>query len=482
MTANSQDKAKGTESPFNINDHFNELMKSVGLDPADTGGSITFVGEDPIMESRIRLGAAYSIPYMGTAAAAAMIWKMRTGRGQDLKIDLRKAIHYIADIPWSTLNGRPYPLPSRRRCPYDRRELPDERRTPLLSDRFLSRHERRWSEFLGCPPTKEAIAAKIAEWNALDLETACNARGLVGGMVRTIEEWANTECGQQLAQTPVIEITKIGDSKPEPFAPGAKRPLSGLRVLCNTHEIAGTAIGRTLAEQGADVLQTTSPDEFFHDHIYLEAGVGLRQAYVDIKKPDELEVMYNLLKDADVFAENFRHMGEHGLSPETVAAKRPGIIYVSAHGVTHHGAWAGRGAFDPLSHPDDRHCRFGRDAGRSEVSALRLVERCHQRHLWDARRLRRAHSQGKGRRQFHLVRVSLCRCSMWYGTLGFLDRGDTKRDGEQHKLIDPDMFEAETPLGFLRRPAPCVEFSETKGYWADPVLRYRGSDKPEWRK
>ena len=77
----------------------------------------------------------------------------------------------------------------------------------------------------------------------------------------------------------------------------------------------------------------------------------MRQAYVDIKNPPELEVMYNLLKDADVFAENFRHMGEHGLSPETVAAIRPGIVYVSAHGVTHHGAWAGRGAFDPLSIP-----------------------------------------------------------------------------------------------------------------------------------
>jgi hypothetical protein len=70
---------------------------------------------------------------------------------------------------------------------------------------------------------------------------------------------------------------------------------------------------------------------------------------------------------------------------------------------------------------------------------------------------------------------------VWYGTLGFLDRSDTKRDGEQHQLIQPDMFEAKTPLGLLRRPAPCVEFSETKGYWADPMLRYRGSDKPEWR-
>ena len=43
---------------------------------------------------------------------------------------------------------------------------------------------------------------------------------------------------------------------------------------------------------------------------------------------------------------------------------------------------------------------------------------------------------------------------MWYGTLGFLDKTNLKRDGEQHQRIQLDMFEAETPLGFLRRPAP----------------------------
>jgi hypothetical protein len=321
---------------------------------------------------------------------------------------------------------------------------------------FYPSDERRWSEFLGCPPTKEAVAAKIAHWNALDLETEGNARGLVGGTVRTIEEWAATECGQQLAQTPVIEITKIGDSKPEPFAPGAERPLSGLRVLCNTHEIAGTAVGRTLAEQGADVLQTTAPTEFFHDHIYLEAGVGLRQAYVDIKNPAELAVMDNLLRDADVFAENVRHMGEHGLSPQALAEMRPGVVYVSAHGVTHHGAWAERGAFDPLAIPmtgiaalegtldAPKYPPFGllNDVLTGIFGALAAY----------AALIRRAKEGGS-----YLVRVSLCRCSMWYGTLGFLERDDTKRDGEQHKLIEPDMFEADTPLGLLKRPAPCVE-------------------------
>ncbi len=236
MATAAPQNAKSTERPFDINEHFTKLMNEVGLDPSDTGGTITFVGEDPIMESRVRLGAAYSIPYMGTAAAAAMIWKMRTGRGQNLKIDLRKAIHYITDMPWSMLNGRHYPHPFTEGCPYGEESYPtkDGRRFSPIG--FYPADERKWSEFLGCPATKEAVAAKIATWNALDLETECNARGMVGGMVRTVEEWANTESGQQLAETPVIEITKIGDSKPEPFAQGAKRPLSGLRVLCNTHE------------------------------------------------------------------------------------------------------------------------------------------------------------------------------------------------------------------------------------------------------
>ena len=133
------------DGQFNINEHFNELMKSVGLDPADTGGSITFVGEDPIMESRIRLGAAYAIPYMGTAAAAAMIWKMRTGRGQDLKIDLRKAVHYIADIPWSTLNGRTYTAPFMMGCPLTEESYPtkDGRRFSPIG--FYPDMERKWS-------------------------------------------------------------------------------------------------------------------------------------------------------------------------------------------------------------------------------------------------------------------------------------------------------------------------------------------------
>ncbi len=208
---------------FQIEDHFSQLMHTVGLNPADTGGKISFYGRDPIMKSRIRLGASYAIPYMGCAAGAAMIWREKTGRGQDLHIDLRKAIHYIADTPWSTLNGHPYPFPySTKSSPCASWDQFYETRDGRLfcPAGFYPHMERAWCDFLGAVPTHAGVAAKIKEWKALELEAEANARGLVGAMVRTIEEWVETECGRELAQTPVIEIKKIGEIAPVPPAGG----------------------------------------------------------------------------------------------------------------------------------------------------------------------------------------------------------------------------------------------------------------------
>ena len=80
---------------FDINAEFWSVMHELGLTPEDTGGKITFVGEDPIFPSVHRLGACISIPIMAGAAGIADIWRQRSGRGQDLALDLRKAIHGI---------------------------------------------------------------------------------------------------------------------------------------------------------------------------------------------------------------------------------------------------------------------------------------------------------------------------------------------------------------------------------------------------
>jgi len=83
---------------FDINHAFEEFIHGIGLSPEETGGAITFAGSDPIFESRARIGACISIPIMAAAAGAATVWKMRTGRGQDLSIDLRKAIHGVNPV------------------------------------------------------------------------------------------------------------------------------------------------------------------------------------------------------------------------------------------------------------------------------------------------------------------------------------------------------------------------------------------------
>ncbi len=75
--------------------HLAGLLEGTGVSPADTGGTITFAGRDPLFPSAVRLGSAFALSAMAAAVGAAAIWRMRTGRGQDLSIDLRKAAHGI---------------------------------------------------------------------------------------------------------------------------------------------------------------------------------------------------------------------------------------------------------------------------------------------------------------------------------------------------------------------------------------------------
>ena len=112
MTSTASDTLK-VSAGFDINAEFRSVMKELGLSPEDTGGTITFVGEDPIFPSVHRLGACIGIPLMAGAAGITDIWRQRTGRGQDLNLDLRKAIHGInpAYKFMPTVNGYPYQLP-----------------------------------------------------------------------------------------------------------------------------------------------------------------------------------------------------------------------------------------------------------------------------------------------------------------------------------------------------------------------------------
>ena len=80
---------------FDIQSAFGDLLKLVQLRAEDTGGSITFTGEDPILPSKHKLGAIMSLGMMGAAAATQILYRVRGGEGQDLSVDLRSAVGQI---------------------------------------------------------------------------------------------------------------------------------------------------------------------------------------------------------------------------------------------------------------------------------------------------------------------------------------------------------------------------------------------------
>src|SRR5690349_17822633 len=69
-----------------------DLLSIIGVGAEETGGEIRIDGVDPVVSSRHRLGGATACALAAHGAALAAIWKMRTGRGQDISVDVRRAV------------------------------------------------------------------------------------------------------------------------------------------------------------------------------------------------------------------------------------------------------------------------------------------------------------------------------------------------------------------------------------------------------
>ena len=88
----------------------NQVLKDVRMSTADSGGRVTFYGRDPIIPSPFRFGTMAAIGLAAKAVAVAALWQHRTGEGQDIGVDVRKALRRFAgffDLKWETINGRP---------------------------------------------------------------------------------------------------------------------------------------------------------------------------------------------------------------------------------------------------------------------------------------------------------------------------------------------------------------------------------------
>ncbi len=446
------------------------LLSTLGLNRPDVGGDINFQNDDPIVGSRHRYGAASASVIAAEAAGIATIWNMRSGRGQDISIDL-----YRAAIPGLRTSSHIYQNGHYLHYNRDPAEAQnffltkDNRRIYVLRTAAYGANLVGLLGFLKCENSTASIEAAIAKWHSEDLEEEMAHQKLVGAIARTREEWLHHPQGNYLNSLPPVYVEKIGDSEPEPFEPAA-RPLSDIRVLDMSHVLAGPISARVLAEQGADVLHISAPlypDDF---RVAMDTGFGKRNAYVDLGRNSDLDELKRLICEGDIFVQSFRpgSLAKRGLSPEDLAALRPGTIYVSISAYGNQGPWKSRGGFEPVG---------------QTTTGLAIAEGSHDEPILAptftlndylaaylasagavAALVRRAREGGS----YH-VQVSLARCSMWVQELGLLPEHlwPKRKAGEPvlPELRKRDLMETDCVFGRVRHAKPIAEFSETTAYW-----------------
>ena len=475
-----------TSDEFDPHTELAEVLAGIGMSPADTGGTITFRGADPVVPSTLRLGGSAAIALAAKSAAIAKLWRLRGGDGQDIEVDLRVAPHRLCpfyDRKWELLNGYPGATPANP--------------SNALGFRFYRTADDRWvmplnpypkiklaaQKLLGTPDDTEAVAAAIAKWRGRDLENAAVTAGAVLPMLRTTDElMAEPHYRDVLAELPLVEITKIGASDPEPLGPAAD-PLAGIRALGMGHVIAGAGAGRALALHGADVLNVWRPNELEHDVTYVTANVGVRSATVNPYDVDGARRLRELLSGADVFYANRRpgYLDKIGFSAEEAARVRPGIVHATASLNGERGPWADRVGFDQSAGSLVGMMQLEGDDSGPALPPILVVNDYIVSWLLTAgivEALSRRATEGGSYR----VHVSLTRAALWILSLGVFDKAyatEVAGTGAEHAYLDPETFTADTPLGRYQGVTDQVRMSATPGRYRT-VLVPRGSSTPEW--
>ncbi len=248
---------------------------------------------------------------------------------------------------------------------------------------------------------------------------------------------------------------------------------------------AGPCVSRTLAAQGAECLNINMPDWVEYMNFVVQAETGIRQAYLDARKPENRKYIYKLVEEGDVFVENLRPgvADGEGYSAQALAERNPGIIYISVKLNTHEGPWSLWPGFDVNA---GGICGLYTAEGTPDMPLLpqqvNVVCDIMTGYLGaigaKAALLRRAKEGGS-----YSVRISLTQCTQYIMSLGLNDKRvieDLENLGPEHQIMEPNLVTGPTAFGEYTRAGSQVEMSKTPQYWDDPMLYLQGTCKPEW--
>jgi crotonobetainyl-CoA:carnitine CoA-transferase CaiB-like acyl-CoA transferase len=478
-----------TSPDFDFVHAVNQVLSDVGMTIDDCGGKLSFYGRDPIVSSPLRYGTMAGVGLAARSVALAALWKQASGEGQDISIDLRKALRRFcgfAERKWETINGRAPTLGSFAGSPFLNppwfNETRDGRHAVAIA--FYPGIRARTLNLLRCSESSESIANAIRQWESADLEAAAAEAGVPMAIVRTNEELRReTQYTEVLSKMPLITVEKIGESDAIPVPGRENLPLRGIRALGMGHVIAGAAMGRCLSLYGADVLNVWGLHACEIDFLAWDAQVGMRSTILG-DSPEDRTQLHRLLQDADIFFANKRpgFLKQRGLEAAELCAQKPGLIHATVvlHGEV--GPWAPRPGFDvhgatvagvyPLegTPTQPKLAPIGTPVCDNVVGWLGVTG------ILAALR-RRAVEGGSYR-----VVVSLTRTALWLLSLGIFDKQyaqATAGASDEHFYPAPELFSVETPCGTYQGMTDQVIMSKTPGFYRT-VLAPMGSSKPEW--
>ena len=479
-----------TSPDFDLKKGVNDILADVGMTSDDCGGKLSFYGQDPILPSPVRFGTMAAIGLAARSVAVAALWRQATDEGQNISVDVRKALRRFCGFfegKWETVNGRPPSPGGYAVSPFLKmgdaffRKTRDGRHVVALD--IYPQLLVRTLDFLRCSPSTESINNAISKWDALELEQATAAEGLVLAMIRTNDEFLREpQYTQVLSKLPLVTVEKIGESDPVPLKASGNLPLAGIRAFGMGHVIAGGAMGRDMALYGADVLNIWRPRDSEVEAFAWDVQVGMRSTILDDSKEDRAR-FNQLLQDADVFFANKRpgFLKKHDLDADALCEQKPGLIHATVvlHGEK--GPWSDRPGFDEIGATVSG--LFTIEGSPTQPQQPPIVPICDNVVAWLGTTgifaaLRRRAIEGGSYR----VVVSLTRTVLWMLSLGIFDKAYAKATAgstDEHTYIAPDLFTAETPLGTYQGMTDQVVMSRTPGGFRT-VLVPRGSSKPEW--
>ena len=137
-------------------------------------------------------------------------------------------------------------------------------------------------------------------------------------------------------------------------------PLKGVKIIDLTTMVSGPMGAMILADQGAEVIKVEpmAGDQLRHmaathngvNAPFYSCNRGKKSLAIDLKSEEGKDVLINLVKESDVFIQNFRPgtIDRMGFGYEKLKEINPNLIYLSISGFGDKGPYAQSRVYDPV--------------------------------------------------------------------------------------------------------------------------------------